>query len=364
MTGEKCELGKEYPPAGEEALIQKIMEISQASMTRRGEEHPPTPRDQHPKSHGYVHGEFTVLDAFEGLPNGFEQQALKVGVFASPKTYSVWIRFSNAGSDRDPATGDYVSDRIGDIRGMSIKLMDVDGEMAIDDPLHQREQDFILMNNPNFFIKDAQDYIPFFSVIQAMKTGKIILQKGQKPEFKEDNLKESFEAISYALELFGPIKVKITPSLLEVPYWSATPYKLGNKAIKFSVTPHSSNGNFKLENAIDQSHYLRESMTTHLDDNDAYFDFNVQFQTDADKMPVEDPTVEWNEKESPYIKVAVLKIPKQDFNTDERKQQDEKQSFSPWHSLSEHQPLGGVNRARKIYAELAKIRNESNSKNS
>jgi catalase len=371
MTEEKREFGKEYPPAGEEALIQKIMEISQASMKLRGENHPPTPRDQHPKSHGYVHGEFTVLESFEGLPHGFNEQDLKVGVFAYPKTYPVWIRFSNGGSDRDPTTGDYLSDTVGDVRGMAIKLMDVDGEMAIEDQLHQREQDFILMNNPHFFIKDVQDYIHFFSVMRAIKTGKIILQKDKQPEFKEDEipqeelakLKQSFGAISYALKLVGPIKAKSTPSLLEVLYWSATPYKLGDKAIKFSVTPHSGNGNFKLENATDQSHYLRESMTTHLDDNDAYFDFNVQFQTDADKMPVEDPTVEWDEQESPYIKVAVLKIPKQDFNTDERKQQDEKQSFSPWHSLIEHQPLGGVNRARKIYAELAKMRNEINAKN-
>jgi hypothetical protein len=35
----------------------------------------------------------------------------------------------------------------------------------------------------------------------------------------------------------------------------------------------------------------------------------------------------------------------------------EKIAFNPWNTLQEHQPLGGMNRARKhIYTELAKLR--------
>ena len=35
----------------------------------------------------------------------------------------------------------------------------------------------------------------------------------------------------------------------------------------------------------------------------------------------------------------------------------EKIAFNPWSALQEHQPLGGMNRARKlIYTELAKLR--------
>jgi hypothetical protein len=82
-------------------------------------------------------------------------------------------------------------------------------------------------------------------------------------------------------------------------------------------------------------------------------------------MPVEDPTVNWSEQESSFVTVATIRIPQQDFNTDERKQFDEQQSFSPWHTLPEQQPLGGVNRARKrIYTELAQFRNEMNQSNS
>jgi hypothetical protein len=167
--------------------------------------------------------------------------------------------------------------------------------------------------------------------------------------------------VAYALPMLQKIKAKVTTSPLETLYWSATPYKLGNQAIKFSVVPRVTGENFNLENAADKSNYLREAMTKHLASNDAYFDFKIQLQTDSVKMPVEDPTVEWDEQESPYVKVATIKIPSQDFNTEERKCFDEKQSFSPWHTLPEHQPLGGVNRARKqVYGELAKFRNERN----
>lgn len=136
MTGESSKLGREYPPEGEELLIEQILTISKFSMEHRP--HPPTPRDQHPKSHGYVEGEFIV----EGnIPDDF-----KVGVFTKPKTYPIWIRFSNGGSDRDLA-GNFLSDTVGDIRGMAIKLTGVEGVMAIDDPSHQGEQDFVLINN-------------------------------------------------------------------------------------------------------------------------------------------------------------------------------------------------------------------------
>ena len=55
--------------------------------------------------------------------------------------------------------------------------------------------------------------------------------------------------------------------------------------------------------------------------------------------------------------MATIKIFQQEFDTEEVKQQDESLSFSPWHCLPEHQPLGGVNRARnKIYNQLSEKR--------
>ena len=164
MAEAPLELGKEYPPQEEEAQIEKILTISKFSMQHKP--HPPMLRDQHPKSHGYVEGEFIVE---EHTP-----ETMKVGVFKESKTYPLWIRFSNGGSDRNPETGDFVPDTVGDVRGMAIKLMNVEGEMVLPDSEHQGEQDFILMNNSTFFIRDVQGYIDFFPVVKAMRGGKII----------------------------------------------------------------------------------------------------------------------------------------------------------------------------------------------
>lgn len=352
MAEELLELGKEYPPQGEEAQIEQILTISKLSMQHKP--HPPMLRDQHPKSHGCVQGELIVE---EDIPEN-----IKVGVFKESKTYPIWIRFSNGGSARDPKTGDFVPDTVGDVRGMAIKLMNVEGEMVIDAPEHQGEQDFVLMNNPTFFIRDVQGYIDFFPILKAIREEKIIFKPGEPPQVPAE-LQAQFKAVAYALPILQKIRAKLTTSPLEITYWSATPYKLGNQAVKFSVIPHATDESFNPENAADKNNYLREAMTKHLASKDAYFDFKIQLQTDAVKMPVEEPTVEWDEQESPYIKVATIRISAQDFNTEERQCFDENQSFSPWHTLPEHQPLGGVNRARKrIYRELAKFRNEMNQK--
>lgn len=350
LLEQRLELGKEYPLAGEEAQIEQILAISELSMEHKP--HPPMPRDQHPKSHGCVAGEFTVA---ENIPEN-----LKVGIFKNARTYSAWIRFSDGGSDRDSNTGAFLPDTVGDARGMAIKLMGVEGNLLIADPVHEGEQDFVLFNHPTFFIRDVQGYIDFFPIAKALKEGRIIFKHGEPSQVPAE-LQAKFQAIAYAFPIVQKIKAKQTSSPLEISYWSATPYKLGNRAIKFAVVPQGTGEHFKPENAIDQSNYLREAMTQHLANRAAYFDFKIQLQTDAVKMPVEDPTVEWDEQRSPYIKVATIKIPVQDFNSECRRQFDEQQSFSPWHTLPEHQPLGGVNRARRrIYGELAKFRNTAN----
>ena len=99
-------------------------------------------------------------------------------------------------------------------------------------------------------------------------------------------------------------------------------------------------------------------MIAQLSGDEARFDFSVQVQTDSLMMPVEDPTVDWG---APYQKVATIRIPPQEFDTPERNTFGENLSFTPWHSLPEHRPLGGINRAREaIYRAISKQRHELN----
>jgi catalase len=327
------ELGKEYPLAGEDKLIDILLASLSQDLDDKGQ---PMLRQQHPKSHGLVKGEF-IVDS--NLP-----EDLKIGVFQREK-YDVLIRFSNGSNKRKD--GHLQSDMVGDARGIAIKLLNV-GQ-------NNNEQDFVGINHPVMFIKDIKGYLDFGLVQKGMVEGKVILKPGEPPQV-DDEFREPFQASAYAFGILKEIAAKATTSPLDIIYWSTTPYKLGEKAIKYQMVPHQTQ-TFNPQNAQDQDNYLREGIKQYLQKREAYFDFKIQFQTDADKMLIEDPTIEWKESDSPFIKVATIKIFQQEFDTAEVKQQDESLSFSPWHCLPEHRPLGGVNRARnKIYTQLSEKR--------
>ena len=78
-------------------------------------------------------------------------------------------------------------------------------------------------------------------------------------------------------------------------------------------------------------------------------------------MPIEDPTIPWKEHASPFRKVATIRIPAQDLTSKARKDFAESLSFTPWHSLPDHRPLGGINRVRgAVYDAVSKLRHAKN----
>lgn len=99
----------------------------------------------------------------------------------------------------------------------------------------------------------------------------------------------------------------------------------------------------------------------------AFFDPEARFpRTDGQKTrrdmklpaPIEDSKVEWK---SELVHVAKIIIPVQNVTSLAQDRFCENLSFSPWHSLPEHKPLGLVNRVRKIaYHRISKLRHELN----
>ena len=76
-------------------------------------------------------------------------------------------------------------------------------------------------------------------------------------------------------------------------------------------------------------------------------------------MPIEDATVEWKEQDSPYLPVARIRIPRQRIDDAARTAWCEEVAFNPWNSLTEHRPLGSLNRARRdIYRALSQFRRQ------
>jgi hypothetical protein len=332
-TGATLELGQEYPPPGEEADIQQIEQ-----MIRQQLEHDyqsgvrPARRDQHPKAHGCVKAEFIVDD---NLPD-----QLRYGVFKEPRTYPAWIRYSSSSVQMKPDTQK-------DAHGMSIKLLGVEGEKVLEDEKNEMTQDFILANNKVFFVRNTADYVVFIS---AFSQGKLMsFFFGWNPfKWRLHELKNMLSATQ-----------KSVANPLQIQYWSQTPYKLGSNAIKFSAKPRSA----KIDPMPGSPgpDFLQEAMARQLKTEDVYFDFLVQLQTDPVKMPIEDATIVWDESLSPFQKVGTIHIPVQTFDSPAQIEFAENLSFTPWHTLPEHRPLGNTNRVRrKVYETVSKLRHQLN----
>ena len=138
----KLELGKEYPPPDEQKHIDSLIEQLRAKMERdylSGR----VLRDAHPKMHGCVRGEFRVE------PDLAEQ--FRVGIFRQSRSYPAWIRFSNQ-------SGTVSDDAKGDIRGVALKLMKVEGEKLLPNETRGTTQDFIFISEDRFVTRDVAEF--------------------------------------------------------------------------------------------------------------------------------------------------------------------------------------------------------------
>ena len=307
--------------ADEAAMIAEMTDILRRKM-QRDYAVGATRRDAHPKTVGLLRGTFRIEP---GLP-----AALRVGVFARARSYKCWVRASNA-------SGKIQSDAARDARGFALKLMAPAGKGAAEVSLGQ---DFVLMNSPVMplgTIKLFRDAIYYAIESSPLLLGAKLLLTGQ------------------AGVLLGLLALRSKPnSPLDIRYWSTTPYRLGpDQAVKYSLLPTSTYHSPQPTTVGDT--YLSEAMHTHLAEHEASFDFCVQLR--KGQMPIEDAGPRWSERKSPFVKVATLQIPKQDFGSKKRQEVAESLSFSPGHALPAHAPLGGLNRARvAIYTALSAFR--------
>jgi hypothetical protein len=309
MSDNTLQIGKEDPPAGESEAIEKLRALT--LQVHQGQSTGPAQRGQHPKQHAGLWATFRVETE---IPKD-----LRVGIFANPRSYTALVRFSNGGSidDTKPA-----------VHAMAVKALVPNGEGP------PQQQDFIVADCPVFFARNVQHMV----------------------EFVDGRIHGTLVPANYP-KLAGFLNVA-TKSLLGMTFWSQTPYKLGNEAVKYLVMPLDKQDTppISLNTSAD---FLREELIEHLTHRKigAHFEFCVNPQTAADAMPIEDPTVEWT---SAPVRLATISIYPQKFDTPQQMSYFENLSWSPWNALSEHAPLGGINRARKfIYEDSSALRHKT-----
>jgi hypothetical protein len=320
MTADAPKLAEETLAPDEAAVTAEFI----AFLTAASAKHHPTgvmPRFNQGRAAGCVDAEFTVPDA---LP-----PELRIGLFAQPKTYRARIRFANATSHSDTER---------DVRGMSIKVSGVTGANLTSG---ESNQDFILNSHPVMMVGGTRTFLDLLKAVE------------------EGGAKEALFFVSHPHAAAVALASRQhATSHLEIPYWSTTPYLFGaGRAVKYTARPVPPRAT-PLPHPLTDN-YLRERLTSQLAGEDARFDFYVQFQIDTRKMPIEDASVEWREQDSPYRRVAQIRIPAQKLDHDGAAgaASCEQMSFNPWHALAEHRPLGDFNRARRdIYRAMAEFR--------
>lgn len=329
-------IAEEYPQANEAEITSELIELTKlATRNARDEMLKNDPsaheilRFNQPKHVGCLKADFSVAADLA--------DELRVGIFATQQTFPTWIRFANASNQPDTEK---------DFRGMSLKLMGVDGDKLLGS---SNTQDFILNSHPVLFVGNPQDFRDFVEISIDSSPVRFFLNPFS-PHIKE-----------FRIVLAGR---KNHVSHLSIPYWSTTPYLFGEgRAVKYSVKSCRQSNNTKPTGKLKDG-YLRAAMREQMATAGACFDFLVQFQTDAQLMPLEDATVAWDEDLSPFRKVARIEIPPQSFESPEQMEFCENLAFNPWQSLPEHRPLGGINRVRKdLYKTLAEFRHQNNGVN-
>lgn len=330
LSGLLLALPQESVPEGEAKAIEFVKQA--ISMQVRGgfQKSGKAVRDAHAKAHGCVRAELKVR---EDLPSELRTQLYQPGA-----QYPAWIRFSNG-------SGKSQNDTEGDGRGMAVKIMGVGGVKLANE---KATQDILTINHPVFFVRNAEEYVEF---TKATATG--------------SPLKFFFPGINplhfrlHEMGIAKAIQGKKVNDMLATRFWTMTPVSFGEKAAKLSFIPCSNQK--EVVSNKNNPDFLRLNMSEHLRNQEGCFILAAQIQTDAEKMPIEDPTIEWSEKASPFVSVAMLTIPKQSFESEKQQAFCENLSMNPWHSTEDHRPLGGINRVRRVvYETIANLRHELN----
>lgn len=316
------DIGETFDPDEADAALRLADDL--ANKIQRDYHRGAARRDAHPKAHGCVKAKFNTLAE---LPVD-----LQSGVFAPSKSYDAIIRFSNGSPN---AAGD---DNSGDTRGMAIKILGVAGEKLFADPAWPDAQDFILISSPYFFVNGAAGYTEFFRIVN------------------DGGLLSLFK-IPFILGLSGTINAgkmlaQKIDNPLNVTYYSVTPYQLGNasqkKVVKYSTKPCAPVSEVQ---PPEGPNFLRYAMQDHLRAGSACFVFRVQPRPD-DTYSIENVISEWPEADAPFVDVARIEIPAQEFDTAAQNDSCENMSYNPWHSLEAHRPLGTVNRMRRVVYQI------------
>ncbi|HEY8042106.1 MAG TPA: hypothetical protein VIF15_20020 [Polyangiaceae bacterium] len=310
---------KETPAADEDERFGRLGEKLAALQKTRGG----TRRALHAKSHAGLRGHLRILP---DLPEHARQ-----GLFAGPGERRAYVRFSNGNGATAP-------DRDPDLRGLAIKVLDVDGPKVLGDA---RTQDFLMIDTPTVPFRTPDEFVAFVSAVAEPRgaIGRVVREVGL------------FRTIGLLAALGRSVKGK-PRSVVDKTFHSAAPIAFGKYAARYAAFPvHAVEEGAPAGTEPD---YLADRTRARVARAPLEYELRAQFYT-GPETPIEDSRVDWPTE---LVPVARLVIEAQDASGAKGQrlhQLVESLSFDPWHALVAHRPLGAVMRARK-HAYFASIK--------
>ncbi len=279
---------------------------------------------------------FEVLDLPGTVSDPELARRLARGPFARPGRYPAIVRFANAESR-------VRSDRASDVRALSFSVTyppdKAGGEV--------RRVDFSMNDAPTFPINDPHAFAVLLRVLAAKgvraRIGTLFQLNGAE-----------WRGLLRTARVGGRQKKRPATGYQGLRYWSCVPFTHGpDQVIKYSAIPDPENPCAPLDGTDGE---LRRELMRHLvsDRRMSAFDFAVQF-LDADRMTwrnrkrepsfwVENASIEWNEDEAPFHRVARLTLLPASQLSDAECEAEYIDVTE--HRFEENRPIGGINRAR------------------
>ena len=343
----------EYEEEGEQdtkaQLLQTLHGISATTYKDSGH----ATRSVHAKSHGLLHGQLQVLD---GLSPELAQ-----GLFGQPGSYPVVLRISTI-------PGDILDDNVSVPRGLGIKVIGVPGTQlsTLDQEVTSASapaatQDFVLVNGPVFQAPTAKKFLGSLKLLASTTDKAPGLKKALSTVLQ--GAEKALEAVGGESTLLKGMGGHPETNVLGESYFSQVPILYGAYMAKVAVVPVSPELAALKDAPVDldgKPNGLREAVAAFFASHAATWEVRVQLCRDIEAMPLEDASIEWPQEDSPFLPVARITAPPQaGWSEALSRAIDDGMSFSPWHGVLEHRPLGSIMRVRKAaYAMSSRFRFE------
>jgi hypothetical protein len=305
-----------------------------------------TRRSAHPKPNGCLSGDLTVA----AVLNTKDQ----VGIFKKPgRKFKVIARFSSG----NPRPNE--EDKVPDNRGIGLKVFGVEDAHLIPDlPGNEvtQTQDFAMNGTDAFISSDVAGYHRFEQIALLETTDLKAAAKKYMFELGTQGRLPLLKRVFHAFSQIGKLKAT---NPLGIQYWSISAFQhgLGNSAplVKYSLAPCG--GPWTEHVDSHDPNFLRTNMKRAIKEKPACFRFLIQNQKSATDA-IEDLTRPWNPDELPFHEVARIVFPRQELLDELACEQT---VITPWNTLPEHKPVGGINRLRLgAYLMSVKMRKQTN----